>query len=79
MEEKVHDFTAKLRQIKKSMKTTDKHEVEGYFDFFLRRHNIMHNPPLQMYLSSMENWKELLVSGCTKNNKKYAQNWSEGK
>ena len=79
MEEKVHDLTTKLRQRKKSTKNTDKHEVEGYFDLKTRRQNIMYTSPLQIYLSLVVNRKELLVSGCTKNNTKYAQNWSEGK
>ena len=43
MEETVHDITTKNRQRKKPMTTTDKDEVEGYFNFKTTRNNIMYN------------------------------------
>ena len=43
MEETVHDLNTKIRQRKKSMTTSDKYEVEGYFNFKTSRNNIIYN------------------------------------
>ena len=42
MEETVHDITTKIGQINKSMKYTDKEEVDGSFILKTSRNNTMH-------------------------------------
>ena len=43
MADTIHDLTTKIRQITKSMTTTYKDEVEGFFNSKISVHNIMYN------------------------------------
>ena len=65
-----------MRQIKFS--TTDKYEVDGYFNLKTSIHSIMHT----FFIDISEyggNLEGIIDEGAYKNNTKYAQDWLKGK